>query len=158
MISAYLRHINRLLLSTKLKYNQLSHLKRLDKFVTSVPINNLRHVLVFIALLAYCGQAFASVGGMSMVNTTPSDQKMASCHGSHPEDAQDGAYSSGSEFNEARDCCDTGCSMMACHSACAVLSRFEIPLFYTHEVQNPSFKIGFIVNVPSSLFRPPILS
>jgi|GEM_PF-7113973 len=128
-----------------------------------------RQVWVFVVLLVYSIQSFASVAGVAMMHDESQAVSRSGCHsddmsrgsGVHMEELPGQNVSPhviGKLFKtDFMDCCDEDCDMAACHAGGAIPEQISDLAFA--RARNESFRY---TNAPPSAivesqYRPPIL-
>jgi len=121
--------------------------------------------IVALVLLTFIGQVSASTAfsacQMNMQSQNPQSTMQKMDHSSHMMNMQMdvSSYSDNTDFTNQMDCCqgDGNCSMNGCLSLVAFSTSEESILSFVATPIILDFSVS-IIQFPSSLYRPPILS
>lgn len=112
---------------------------------------------VFIALLAYSVQSFASVDSVLIMY----DDSQPRCHMmSQATDANTSAMSGSGDASpqaDVMDCCGDDCDMATCYAGSLIFNQVLIPTFKIGKVKITHYADAPLHAIVDTQYRPPIL-
>ncbi|PCK02234.1 MAG: hypothetical protein COA42_22430 [Alteromonadaceae bacterium] len=110
-------------------------------------------IWVFLALLAYSVQSFASAESV----LTMYDEPQPGCHMEHHTTDANAPTMPASDIPNVMDCCGDDCDMATCYAGSAILNQVLVPIFNFGKTKVTHYDDSPLLAILDTQYRPPIL-